>query len=774
MHRHLNKSSLTNRLRRIMARICLAVLLAGLCLSPMAQPLNAVAALETFDCGNITEIPQLECEALVALYQSTNGPNWSINTGWLETNTPCSWYGVGCQPGTVSVIYLGQVCDKSGDNCESINLQGSIPPEFGNLTNLTLLFLDNNQLSGLPPEIGNLTNLTLLYLDNNQLSGLPPEIGNLSNLGALDLSFNQLTNLPPEFGNLTGLSGLGLSNNQLSSLPPEFGNLSNLDGLDLSNNQLSSLPPEFGNLSRLISLFLYNNLLSSLPPEFGNLSNLSWLVLSSNLLTSLPPEFGNLSSLQSVGLSDNLISGLPYEFGNLSRLSSLYLSNNLLTSLPPEFGNLSSLGWLDLSSNQLTNLPSEFSNLSHLGALFLYDNQLSSLPPEFGNLSNLGRLDLSNNQLSSLPPEFGNLTGLSGLGLSNNQLNSLPPEIGNLSRLNSLNLSNNLLSSLPSEIGNLSNLTLLNLSNNQLTSLPVELSNLSQFYYSDFFTLSYNRLSISNPDLLNFVNRWDPDWADTQTIPAADLYLRSAAPNRLEFAWTPIRYTAGAGEYELTYAIDPNGPFTVHGATTDKTSDGYLASGLPESTTYYARIRTYSQAHDDQLHDLWSEYSPTIAILNTPIDPVFGATLNYTNEQDLTTQVEVPPGAVSGSETLYFSTQTCARLPFKFASTGQIFNLGLYQPRGYTDDLLLSSPITLTLDYDDSHWIEENLELIFWDSTANTWIDAAQTCTPTGMVERNPADNQIVVTACRLGKYALVEVRSASYLPVVNQDTYLP
>jgi hypothetical protein len=114
-------------------------------------------------------------------------------------------------------------------------------------------------------------------------------------------------------------------------------------------------------------------------------------------------------------------------------------------------------------------------------------------------------------------------------------------------------------------------------------------------------------------------------------------------------------------------------------------------------------------------------------------------------------------------------------LPFKFASTGQIFNLGLYQPRGYTDDLLLSSPITLTLDYDDSQWIEENLELIFWDSTANTWIDATQTCSPAGMYDRHPDENRLVVTACRLGKYALVEVRSASYLPIVYQDKgYLP
>jgi len=46
------------------------------------------------------------------------------------------------------------------------------------------LILTNNQISGeIPPEIGNLTNLTSLGLYSNELTGsIPPEIGNLTNL----------------------------------------------------------------------------------------------------------------------------------------------------------------------------------------------------------------------------------------------------------------------------------------------------------------------------------------------------------------------------------------------------------------------------------------------------------------------------------------------------------------------------------------------------------------------------------------------------------------
>ena len=69
-------------------------------------------------------------------------------------------------------------------NLSDRELTGSIPPEIGNLTNLTSLDLGNNQLTGeIPPDIGNLTNLTYLNLSNNQLTGnIPESICELTNL----------------------------------------------------------------------------------------------------------------------------------------------------------------------------------------------------------------------------------------------------------------------------------------------------------------------------------------------------------------------------------------------------------------------------------------------------------------------------------------------------------------------------------------------------------------------------------------------------------------
>jgi hypothetical protein len=138
--------------------------------------------------------------------------------------------------------------DLSGSFGNFGELTGEIPPEIGNLINLTYLNLYNNLLTdSIPPEIWNLTNLTYLSLGGNQLTGeIPSEIGNLTNLTYLSLSNNELTgSIPSEIGNLTNLERLYLHNNLLTgSIPPEIGNLTNLTFMYLSDNQLTGEIPE--------------------------------------------------------------------------------------------------------------------------------------------------------------------------------------------------------------------------------------------------------------------------------------------------------------------------------------------------------------------------------------------------------------------------------------------------------------------------------------------------------------------------------------------------
>jgi hypothetical protein len=176
---------------------------------------------------------------------------------------------------------------------------------LGNLSQLTELYLDSNQLSGsIPNELENLSQLTEFSLDSNQLSGsIPSELGNLSQLTDLWLSSNQLSgSIPSELGNLSQLTQLYFSRNQLSGfIPSELGKLSQLTILYFNVNQLSgSIPSELGNLSQLIKLSLRNNQLSgSIPSELGNLSQLTQLWLFDNQLSGeIPLSLSNLSNLK--------------------------------------------------------------------------------------------------------------------------------------------------------------------------------------------------------------------------------------------------------------------------------------------------------------------------------------------------------------------------------------------------------------------------------------------------------------------------------------------
>ena len=79
--------------------------------------------------------PETDREALVALYNATGGPNWIRNNNWLSDVPISEWQGV-TTDGNGRVIGLAL----SPTECWN-QLSGEIPPELGNLPNLTELYL---------------------------------------------------------------------------------------------------------------------------------------------------------------------------------------------------------------------------------------------------------------------------------------------------------------------------------------------------------------------------------------------------------------------------------------------------------------------------------------------------------------------------------------------------------------------------------------------------------------------------------------------------------
>ncbi|ETR71714.1 MAG: hypothetical protein OMM_02282 [Candidatus Magnetoglobus multicellularis str. Araruama] len=163
-----------------------------------------------------------ERNALMSLYNSTNGDHWTDKTKWNgDKGTECSWYGVTCS-----------------DN------------------HITHINLNNNQLTGqLPPQIYGLGWLKELHLSSNKLNGaIPEEVSQLTHLELLDLSHNDFSGeLPTALFNIESLHSLYLSRNHFSGhIPDNIGNLSNLLYMDLSSNKLAGdIPSDILNLIQL-------------------------------------------------------------------------------------------------------------------------------------------------------------------------------------------------------------------------------------------------------------------------------------------------------------------------------------------------------------------------------------------------------------------------------------------------------------------------------------------------------------------------------------------
>ena len=123
------------------------------------------AWLDGIPSGNVHPCQIHDRDALIALYEATNGPGWKNNSGWTEAGSLEHWYGV-------RVDFRGRVIEI---DLPRNGLSGHLPRELVALSELQALRLDQNKLTSLiPPELGSLSELNVLTLHENQFSGPIP------------------------------------------------------------------------------------------------------------------------------------------------------------------------------------------------------------------------------------------------------------------------------------------------------------------------------------------------------------------------------------------------------------------------------------------------------------------------------------------------------------------------------------------------------------------------------------------------------------------------
>ncbi|XP_027174761.1 receptor-like protein 40 [Coffea eugenioides] len=343
----------------------------------------------------------------------------------------------------------------------SCHLSGPITSSLLDLSSLTTLTLDNNNLSTVVPEFfSSFTNLTSLSVVSCNLMGkFPEKIFQLPTLQRVLLSDNPfLRGSLPEFPNQGSFTEIILSETNFSgSLPDSIGNLQALSRIDLWTSNFSGpIPANLSNLENVVYLDLSYNKFNGSVPSFQMSKKLVHVDLSHNSFTGPVPfaQYADLRDLESINLGYNSLTGnIPLSLFTLPSLQKLQLSNNKFDGLMNEIPNASSslLDVLDLSSNYLGgSIPKFIFELKRLSVLSLSWNTFSGTVSleMFQGLPQLSELDLSYNNLSidassNTGTSLSSFPQLSVLMLASCNLKIFPDVIKNQSGTFNLDLSLN-------------------------------------------------------------------------------------------------------------------------------------------------------------------------------------------------------------------------------------------------------------------------------------------------------------------------------------------
>lgn len=417
-----------------------------------------VALISVSSLSSQELIPSKERQALVDLFNATNGSKWKKAYQWDLTQPESTWKGVKIQDGHVVALDL-----------HGVWMAGAIPTSIGDLTELQDLRLYSNQLTGpLPEELFSLPKLKILYLFDQRtiedyegprqytLSGTLPAVIDMPELILLDISTTDIKGSLSEM-KTPKLQYFQASNCSLEALHPSLWKCPELllvvmqrDSLTRADklNLTGELPQDFSTCPKLQALAIMDapNFGGEINPSIGQCTQLQQLLLQGNAHTGkIPEEIGDLSKLTLLSLSQNKLTGtIPESLANLSNLQHLYLGDNQLTGQVPErLQELTNLQTLNLKGNKLSGeLPKWMGKLQKLTGLILGNNEFTgSIPAEWAPVGEgetddgygcpkLLRLDLAHLSLTGeLPERFKNFSNMHILWLNNSNLSGDPTKV---------------------------------------------------------------------------------------------------------------------------------------------------------------------------------------------------------------------------------------------------------------------------------------------------------------------------------------------------------
>ncbi len=460
-----------------------------------------------YDCKAVTEIPVAECETLSKLYNETNGKDWknAATNKWLIDITPCGWDGITCANGHVTQLLLA-------DN----NLSGSLP-DLCPLTELEELDLSNNAIEGEIPSC--LSKLKFANLFGTQVQSVIANIckwnptlswcKETSPLQSVVTACQQTANSPICGAKIKFIPSVGA----VIVTEPNQPIVTDYVGLPVSFTAIGSeLNIDTGmTVEDCSDVLLLPN---------GTITKREFYCMQWGLPGLKKGAFKKAGG------------HLLYEFD----VDTKYICE-AVTEIPIEecqtlltlYNSTQGQEWKNASTNKwLRDIkPCGWSGITcgngRITKIDLEENQLSGSIPDLSALTDLKRLDLRNNQLSGSIPDLSALTNLEWLWLSYNQLSGSIPNLSMLTNLELLGLSYNQLSGSIPDLSHASNtLTALYLTNNQLCG-EITPSLASLVHISDpdsstkFFSISDNHLWTNDSTLIAFLNKKEPNWANTQT-----------------------------------------------------------------------------------------------------------------------------------------------------------------------------------------------------------------------------------------------------------------